>query len=208
MPDDLAITSRIVIPGSDLEVSYSRAGGPGGQKVNKTESRVQLSFDFEDCEALTFGVKARVRASWGSRITRDGRMVLALPTDVLFASGKAKLSDAGKAAVTEVTAVLVTLHKRRFQVEGHTDNVPIKTHRYNSNWQLAAARALNVVEAMMEAGMTGARISAAAFGEYRPVAGNDSDAGKAQNRRIEIVMEPDLSSLPGFNELKAAMDGK
>ncbi len=80
MPDDLAITSRIVIPGSDLEVSYSRAGGPGGQKVNKTESRVQLSFDFEDCEALTFGVKARVRASWGSRITRDGRMVLACDT--------------------------------------------------------------------------------------------------------------------------------
>ena len=139
----------------------------------------------------------------------DGRMVLQLPTDVLFSSGKAKLSEDGLASVKEVAGVLVTLpKKRRFQVEGHTDNVPIKTPRYNSNWQLAAARALNVVEAMMEAGMTGARISAAAFGEYRPVAGNDSDAGKAQNRRIEIVMEPDLSSLPGFNELKAAVDGK
>ena len=139
----------------------------------------------------------------------DGRMVLELPTDVLFSSGKAKLSEDGLAAVKEVAGVLVTLpKKRRFQVEGHTDNVPIKTSRYGSNWQLASARALNVVEAMMEAGMTGGRISAAAFGEYRPVAKNDSDQGKAQNRRIEIVMVPDLSSLPGFNELKAAVDGK
>lgn len=81
MPEELAITSRIVIPGSDLEVSYSRAGGPGGQKVNKTESRVQLSFDLEGTEALSWGVKARMRANWGSRLTRDGRLVLACDTN-------------------------------------------------------------------------------------------------------------------------------
>ncbi len=138
----------------------------------------------------------------------DGRMVLALPTDVLFDSGKAKLSDAGKLAVTEVTAVLVTLHKRRFQVEGHTDNVPIKTRAYPSNWELSAARALGVVKTMLDAAMPGARVSAAGFGEFRPVAKNDSDEGKAQNRRIEIVLVPDLSSLPGFSELKKAMEGK
>ena len=138
----------------------------------------------------------------------DGRMVLALPTDVLFASGKAKLSDAGKAAVTEVTAVLVTLHKRRFQVEGHTDNVPIKTSRYPSNWELSAARALGVVKTMLDAAMPGDRVSAAGFGEFRPVAKNDTDVGKTSNRRIEIVLVPDLSSLPGFSELKKAMGDK
>ena len=135
----------------------------------------------------------------------DGRMVLELPTDVLFGSGQAKLSDDGLTAVKEVSGVLVTLPKtRRFQVEGHTDNVPIKTARFPSNWQLASARALNVVQAMMEAGMPGDRVSAAAFGEHRPVAKNDTDEGKAANRRIEIVVVPDLSSLPGFNELQAA----
>lgn len=139
----------------------------------------------------------------------DGRMVLELPTDVLFKSGRAKLSEEGLAAVKEVAAVLATLpSNRRFQVEGHTDNVPIKTARFPSNWQLASARALNVVVAMVEAGLTGGRISAAGFGEYRPVASNDSDAGKAENRRIEIVMVPDLSSLPGFAELKKAMGEK
>ena len=138
----------------------------------------------------------------------DGRMVLALPTDVLFASGKAKLSDAGKAAVAEITAVLVTLHKRRFQVEGHTDNVPIKTSRYASNWELSADRALGVVKTMLEAKMSGAVVSAAGFGEFRPVAKNDTVEGKASNRRIEIVLVPDLSSLPGFSELKSAMGSK
>ena len=139
----------------------------------------------------------------------DGRMVLELPTDVLFPSGKAKLSDAGMEAVKEVSQVLAGLPgKRRFQVEGHTDNVPIKTARYPSNWQLASARALNVVETMIEAGMPGQRISAAAYGEYRPVANNDTDEGKARNRRIEIVLVPDLSSLPGFSELQKAMGGK
>ncbi len=138
----------------------------------------------------------------------DGRMVLELPTDVLFGSGKAKLSEDGLAAVKEVAEVLDSLPaKRRFQVEGHTDNVPIKTSRYQSNWQLAAARALNVVQAMIETGMSGDRISAAAYGEFRPVAKNDSDEGKARNRRIEIVMVPDLSSLPGFSELQKVMGG-
>ena len=138
----------------------------------------------------------------------DGRMVLALPTDVLFASGKAKLSDAGKAAVSEVTAVLVTLKKRRFQIEGHTDNVPIKTKRYPSNWELSLARAMGVVQTMLEANMPGEYVSAAGFGEFRPVAKNDTDEGKTANRRIEIVLVPDLSSLPGFSELKKAMEGK
>jgi ribosome-associated protein len=80
MPGDLSITSRIVIPGSALELSFSRSGGPGGQKVNKTESRVQLSFDLEGCTALSEPVKARVRASFGARLTRDGRLVLACDT--------------------------------------------------------------------------------------------------------------------------------
>ena len=137
----------------------------------------------------------------------DGRMVLALPTDVLFGSGSAKLSDDGTIAIKEVTSVLVTLSKRRFQVEGHTDNVPIKTARFPSNWELASVRAINVVKTMIEAGLPGDRVSAASYGEFRPVAKNEAK-GTAANRRIEIVLVPDLSSLPGFEELKKAMGTK
>lgn len=138
----------------------------------------------------------------------DGRMVLVLPTDVLFDSGSAKLSKEGVQAIKDVTAVLKTLQKRRFQVEGHTDNVPIKTAQYPSNWELSAARALGVVKAMTEAGMSGEALSAAGYGEYRPIARNENDAGKRENRRIEIVLVPDLSMLPGFEELKRVVEGK
>jgi chemotaxis protein MotB len=132
----------------------------------------------------------------------DGRMVVALATDVLFGSGSARLSKDGKAAITEVTQVLTTIPGRSFQVEGHTDNVPIKTAKYASNWELAAARSLTVVKTMIDSGMAPERVSAASFGDTKPAASNQSDEGKAANRRIEIVVVPDLSTLPGFDELK------
>jgi chemotaxis protein MotB len=130
----------------------------------------------------------------------DGRMVLILPTDILFDSGSAKLADAGKQAITEVAAVLATMADRRFQVEGHTDNVPIRTAQYPSNWELSQARARVVGKVMIEAGVKGAALSAAGNGEHHPSAGNDSDKGRAENRRIEIVVVPDLSLLPSLDE--------
>lgn len=133
----------------------------------------------------------------------DGRMVVEMGTDILFASGSAELSDEGKQAIRQVAQVLASIEGKRFQVEGHTDNVPIKTARYPSNWELAAARALTVVKAMIEAGMAPERISGASFGEFKPTADNATDEGRAANRRIEIVVVPDLSTLPGFEELEA-----
>ncbi len=135
---------------------------------------------------------------------RDGRMVVALATDILFASGSAELSADGDAAITEVATVLASIPDRTFQVEGHTDNVPIKTGKYPSNWELASARALTVVRTMVAGGMPNNRVSAASYGEFKPVSPNDSPEGKSANRRIEIVVVPDLSNLPGFDELKAA----
>ncbi len=132
----------------------------------------------------------------------EGRMVVELATDVLFASGSADLSEEGKAAIAEVSGLLASIPDRRFQVEGHTDNVPIQTRRFPSNWELAAGRAITVVKTMIEAGMPPERVSAASYGEYKPTNGNDSDEGRAANRRIEIVVVPDLSDLPGFDELE------
>jgi chemotaxis protein MotB len=132
----------------------------------------------------------------------DGRMVVVLATDILFASGSATLSKEGKAAIAEVSQVLASIPKRSFQIEGHTDNVRISTAAFPSNWELASARALNVLKAMLDAGMPQERISAASFADTHPVAANDNAEGKAMNRRIDIVIVPDLSTLPGFEELR------
>ncbi|MDF1563254.1 MAG: OmpA family protein [Deltaproteobacteria bacterium] len=132
----------------------------------------------------------------------DGRMVVAMATDVLFTSGSAALSQEGKDAIVEVAGLLAAMEGRRFQIEGHTDDVPIRTAKFNSNWELASARATNVVKAMIDGGLPPQRVSAASFGEYKPTASNETKEDRGLNRRIEIVLVPDLDSLPGFDELK------
>lgn len=134
----------------------------------------------------------------------DGRMVVELATDVLFSSGSANLSKDGAEALKEVAAVLASIPDRRYQVEGHTDNDPIATAQYPSNWELASARALVVTRTLVAGGLPAERVSAASYGEHRPAAPNDTREGKVANRRIEIVVVPDLSTLPGFEELNRA----
>lgn len=138
----------------------------------------------------------------------DGRMVLQLPSDVLFATGKSVLSPEGEATVMEVGRILALMPDRDFQVEGHTDNVPIRTKRFKNNWELASARALTVVEVMIETGVAPGQISAAGYADTRPAASNSSDDGRSKNRRIEIAVIPDLSKLPGFDELNKMAGSK
>lgn len=131
----------------------------------------------------------------------EGRMVVELATDILFGSGSATLSRTGRDAIKEVAEILASIPERTFQIEGHTDNVPIKTAQFPSNWELAAARAINVVSTMVVSGMPAERISAASYADVKPAVSNETKEGRASNRRIEIVVVPDLSSLPGFEEL-------
>ena len=136
----------------------------------------------------------------------DGRMVLQIGTDILFPSGSADLSKEGVAALKQVGGVLATMADNEYQVEGHTDDVPIKTAKYPSNWSLAAARSLTVVKALTDAGVKPTQISGASYGEFKPAMPNTTAEGKQANRRIEIVILPDLSILPGFEELNALAD--
>ena len=133
---------------------------------------------------------------------RDGRMLLLLPTDILFDSGSARLSPAGKETIRLVSNVLKDMPARRYQVEGHTDNVPIHNPQYRSNWELAAARGLGVLRAMADGGIASEQLSAASYAEFSPTSSNDSTEGRAENRRIEIIIVPDLSMLPGYEELQ------
>ena len=131
----------------------------------------------------------------------DGRMVVALNSDLLFKSGSSSLTSEGQKSVQEVAGLLQTLTDKGFQVEGHTDNVAISGGKFTSNWELAAARAISVVKKMVEAGMPETRVSAASYGEAKPAKTNETKEGRAANRRVEIVVVPDLSKLPGFEAL-------
>ena len=129
-------------------------------------------------------------------IIRDGRMLIALPNDVLFDSGKTNIKPDGQVALGKVAQVLATITDRRFQVVGHTDNVPIKTSRFRSNWELSTARAVEVVTFLVENGMKPQVLTAAGASEYDPVAPNETPEQRGQNRRIEIILLPNIQDLP------------
>ncbi|MEN0060272.1 MAG: OmpA family protein, partial [Bdellovibrio sp.] len=166
-------------------------------RQRQVEQRKRLQ-EFED---LTKRFKKMTDAGALSVRIIDGKMVVSLGSDVLFPSGSARLSAAGHEAIKEVTVQLKSIPGKRYQIEGHTDNVPIATAVFPSNWELASARALNVTRSMIEAGMPAERVSAASFGDTTPVQSNETTEGKAANRRIAIVVVPDLSTMPGYEEL-------
>jgi chemotaxis protein MotB len=127
---------------------------------------------------------------------RKGRMIVQMSDKILFDPGKDQLKKEGQAALMEVTKILATIPDRHFQVAGHTDNKPIKTARFKSNWELSTARAVNVVKFMGEQGMDSVRLSAAGYGPFDPVGDNNTDEGRQLNRRIEITLMPSIEELP------------
>lgn len=128
-----------------------------------------------------------------------GRMVINLPQDILFASGSATLGREGRETLSEIASVLSEFVDRTFQVEGHTDDDPISTSEFPSNWELSAARALSVVKLLVDRGVSPELVSGAGYGEFQPVATNETEDGQRLNRRIEIVMLPNLDVIAETN---------
>lgn len=119
---------------------------------------------------------------------RDGLRVN-MTQDVLFSSGSWTLNAKGRNVLGRVASNLKGL-PHRVRVQGHTDNVPIRSDRFPSNWELAAARASEVVKLLAKGGVDPSRLSAVSYGEYMPRASNDTPEGRAKNRRIEIALDP------------------
>jgi chemotaxis protein MotB len=133
---------------------------------------------------------------------RRGRIVLSLHNDVLFDEGKTDLKPAGKQALTEIGQALRTVPGRSFQVAGHTDNLPIKSKEFPSNWELSTERAVVVVKFLAAQGVNSGVLSAAGYGEFDPVAPNADAASRSKNRRIEISLVPNIEELISLPELK------
>ena len=115
--------------------------------------------------------------------------------DVLFDTGRTELKPAGKAALKAIAEVIRIMPERQFQVAGHTDNVPIRTERFPSNWELSTGRALRVVHFLIGEGAEPSSLSAAGYSEIDPVASNDTPEGRRRNRRTEITLQPNIDEL-------------
>lgn len=119
-------------------------------------------------------------------------LVITFVAEVLFDSGKAKIRKDAYPILDKVASVLIKeLKDRNVGIEGHTDNEPIKYSGWKSNWELSTARATSVLHYLVdEKRVSPERVSATGYGEYRPVASNDTAEGRQKNRRVEIVVMP------------------
>ena len=126
-------------------------------------------------------------------------MVITVVGDLVFDSGKAKVRSQAYGILHKVAGILQD-EAAQFKVgiEGHTDNVPIKVSGWKSNWELSTSRSLNVLHHMVEKeGISPERLSAIGYGEFSPVAPNDSREGRQANRRVEIVIFPNTTKVKG-----------
>jgi chemotaxis protein MotB len=170
-----------------------------------TRVKSELSESLESSEALLAARSAEIgkmRSSYDGLISdledevasgqihierlRSG-LKLNLSDEILFPSGSAALNSSGQAVLRKVSRRLLEL-PHNIQVEGHTDDVPV-ARRYASNWELAAARASSVVRLLIELGVEPGRLKAVSRAEFAPVASNETDEGRAKNRRIEIQLD-------------------
>jgi len=122
-----------------------------------------------------------------------GKLTVDVLDKILFDSGKAEIKPEGLEVLSRVVDILATVEDKTIRVEGHTDDVPIGgslAKQFPTNWELSAARALTVVRYLEKQGINPGMVAAVAFGQHKPVADNATPEGRAKNRRIAIVLQP------------------
>lgn len=130
---------------------------------------------------------------------KDGNVYVLLEENLLFKSGSDEVDPKGKEALKSLALVLNTTKDVSVMIEGHTDNVPIKTKLFSDNWDLSTARATAIVRILTkEYGLDPTRITASGRSQFHPITNNVTDEGRAGNRRTEIILSPDLKGLYGL----------
>lgn len=159
-------------------------------KKTKEEEVQTVSRTYED---LLNEMKGEIEQGQIAITELKGKLTVDVVDKILFDSGRAEVKPEGLDVLKRVVEILKTVTDKIIRVEGHTDNVPIAgtlAKRYPTNWELSAARAINVTRYLEKEGLDPALLSAAAFGEYQPVADNETPEGRAKNRRIAIILLP------------------
>lgn len=179
-----------------------------GEKAELANAKEELSKEVEAKSgelAELKGTYDKLEAQMKDEIARGdislsqdgGRLRVGLVDKILFDSGEAAISKRGEEVLARVGAVLATIDDKQIQVSGHTDRTPISEKlapQFPTNWELSTARAINVVRFLSEkASVPPQRLVASGYSEYHPIANNKTAAGRAKNRRIEILLTPSLA---------------
>jgi chemotaxis protein MotB len=157
--------------------------------------RVQATYD-----TLVTDLKAEIEEGQITITQLADRLSVSMVDRILFPSGEADITPEGLKVLERVGNVLKNTNRKIIRVEGHTDNIPISqklVQTYPTNWELSASRATNVVRFLQDkVGISPERLEAVGLSEYHPIATNTTAPGRSQNRRIEIALLPELSTIP------------
>jgi len=197
---------------SGCAVNFYKQSPRSKKKIKELQAKVSDLEEERMAEQEKFAqVKRMLEKKLKSQIADDqislrmseGGLVIVLSDNVLFDSGKAELKKQALPILDKVAAIIKReVPDKNIGIGGHTDNVPITHSDWESNWELSAARATNVLYYLEKKGIPSKRLSATGYGEYRPIASNDTPEGCARNRRVEIAI------LPEFVEKRSADEGK
>lgn len=180
--------------------SAARSRGERAEEALEREEARSASVAAEQVEldAIATAITERAAAvgigdAISIRYETRGLVMTIAADEVLFDPGRAELRPEGASILANVAASLDSSQKR-IAVEGHTDDVPINTGAFRSNWELSTQRAVEALRHLVDLGLSPARVSAAGFGEQRPLAPNTTSEGRARNRRVEIAILADFAA--------------
>ena len=176
---------------ADLDTENARLKAENASLVKAREEQVRkVSAIYE---RLLAKMKSEISKGQVTISELKGKLTVNMVDSILFDSGRAEVKKSGHEILGKVTSILKDVDDKSIRIEGHTDNVQISralAQRYPTNWELSAARAINVARYLQGQGIDPGQLSAVAYGEWKPVATNDTEEGKAKNRRIEIILVP------------------
>ena len=157
-------------------------------KKKLEQAKAELEKKSAEYQTLATSLQGDIEAGRVEVSELKGRLTVKMKDKILFASGSATIGADGKVALKKVAEALRGVQGRVIRIEGHTDDVPTGGGAFPTNWELSTARALAVVRYLQENGVDPSRLAGAGYGQYQPIAPNDTPEGRSQNRRIEIVL--------------------
>jgi chemotaxis protein MotB len=166
------------------------------QRIDELEGLINAHE--EQMKALRHAVSDALQSFEGKGLhvyRKNGKVYVSMENKLLFASGSWRVGDRGRTAVEKLAEVLSRNPDIEVLIEGHTDNVPYKHSVLEDNWDLSVKRATAIVRILQSKGVSPKQITAAGRGEYLPVQTNESVQGRAANRRIEIILSPNLDKI-------------
>ena len=184
-------SSRATVPGKGTDPNNTAYTDPAKSAANTNAGQGNIDAEKMSIDAIKakldkFAADNGIQSTLVTSIEERG-LVVSIQETLLFESGSADITARARDILEKISTVLAAA-PNQIKVEGHTDNLPIHTPQFPSNWELSVIRATNIVQILQRDGISPTLLSATGYGEYRPISSNNTDAGRAKNRRIDLII--------------------